>query len=122
MTDTTWTNPELDGPIEPPRKNGELVFEAPWEARAFGMAMVLYQQDVYPWGEFSGRLAAASAEEGTAPEDSVFPLPPTIESRYYEKWLAALEGVVRERGLITDQEIQERTNEFAAGLWDDHHD
>ena len=121
MTDIRRPDPELDGPIEPPRKNGELVFEAPWEARAFGMAMVLHQQDVYPWREFSDRLAAQGAEDDTSTDTPVLPPPPDTESRYYRQWLAALEELVRETGLLTAEEIDTRTDEFAAGLWDDHH-
>ena len=30
--------PDAHGPLAPPRRNGELVFEAPWETRAFGLA------------------------------------------------------------------------------------
>lgn len=122
MTDTASIDLELDGPIEPPRKNGELVFEAPWEARAFGMAMVLHHHDVDQWREFSGRLAAEIAGDGTSPDTPVFPLPPDTESRYYRQWVAALEGLVRDRGLVTADEIDARTDEFAAGLWDEHHD
>lgn len=121
MADTQDSDLDLEGPIEPPRKNGELVFEAPWESRAFGMAMVLNQQDVYPWREFSSRLAAEIAGDATSRDTSVFPLLPDTESRYYRQWLAALEALVLDRGLVTDEEIDARTEEFAAGLWDDHH-
>ena len=30
-----------------PRENGELVFQAPWEARAFGLAVALNEKDLY---------------------------------------------------------------------------
>ena len=33
----------LEGTAALPRRNGELVFEAPWQGRAFGMAVVLRQ-------------------------------------------------------------------------------
>lgn len=121
MTEATELDQTLTGPIEPPRKNGELVFEAPWEARAYGIAMLLHQQDIYPWREFSERLTAQIAGAGPASEASVFPLPADTESRYYEQWLAALEGLVLDRGLLTAEEIGTRTDEFAAGLRDDHH-
>ncbi len=39
-----------------PRKNGELVFEAPWESQAFGMAIALYEQGLYDWEEFRERV------------------------------------------------------------------
>ena len=34
----------LDGTEALPRKNGELVFQAPWEGRAFGLAVVLNEK------------------------------------------------------------------------------
>src|SRR5438270_7960441 len=120
MTDTTQI--ELDGPVEPPRKNGELVFEAPWEALAFGIAMLLNHQEIYPWSEFSDRLAAEISAEGASHDATVLPVPPDTESRYYEQWLAVLEGLILKKELLTVEEIDVRTEEFAAGMWDDHHD
>ena len=35
-----------DAPAAPPRDNGELVFEAPWESRAFGVAVALHDAGV----------------------------------------------------------------------------
>ena len=32
---------DRDGPAAPPRRNGELVFAAPWERRLFGVTMAL---------------------------------------------------------------------------------
>ena len=40
---------EMDESIAFPRKNGELVFEAPWEARAFGLAVALSEAGQFPW-------------------------------------------------------------------------
>ena len=33
----------ITGHDGPPRANGELVFEAPWESRAFGVAVALHE-------------------------------------------------------------------------------
>ena len=41
MTDVDPRIANLDRSAALPRKNGELVFQAPWEGRAFGMAVVL---------------------------------------------------------------------------------
>ena len=46
----------LDGEAALPRKNGELVFNAPWEGRIFGMAVVLNEKGAYPWDAFRGQL------------------------------------------------------------------
>ena len=36
-----------------PRNNGELVFENPWEGRAFGVAVALTHAGRYQWRKFS---------------------------------------------------------------------
>ncbi len=119
----------MDGPevtmeeaIAPPRKNGELVFDAPWESRAFGMVMVLHQQSVYRWPEFSDRLAAEiSAQSEGLHAEQVLPVPPDAGTRYYEQWLSSLEKLLIEKGIVSPDELEARTAEFAAGMWDHSH-
>jgi len=41
-----------DGPAAPPRRNGELVFEAPWQSRLFGLTMTLHRAGFFDWEEF----------------------------------------------------------------------
>ena len=36
-----------------PRNNGELVFENPWEGRAFGVAVALTHAGRYQWRKFN---------------------------------------------------------------------
>ena len=59
---------DLGDDLAVPRKNGELVFEAPWEGRVFGMAVALSDDEVYAWDAFRDRLvgeiAAAEAARG----------------------------------------------------------
>ena len=78
-----------------PRKNGEMVFEASWEERAFGLAVALSDNGYDHWRDFRERLIAeiASAEQGDEP------------SSYYERWLASLEKRAIARGLITRKEL-----------------
>src|SRR6266852_3284288 len=93
-----------------PRKNGELVFEAPWEARAFGLAVALNEAGVYPWRDFSQGLAAetAAGEQHGAP------------ASYYERWLETLEKLAIAKGLVTPAELDARTAEYACGAHDAH--
>ena len=93
-----------------PRENGELVFQAPWQARAFGLAVALNQQDLYEWREFSAELAAtiAAAEQNNDP------------SNYYARWVASLEELVIAKGLLSREQLDARTAEYAAGTHDDH--
>ena len=79
----------MEAQIALPRENGELVFQAPWEARAFGLAVALNQQELYEWREFSAELAAtiAVADQTTTP------------SSYYTRWIASLEELIHCQGL-----------------------
>ena len=52
----------MQGPEALPRKNGELVFEQPWESRAFGLAVGLSEAGVLPWPEFREALIYAIQE------------------------------------------------------------
>ena len=82
-----------------PRRNGELVFETPRQSRAFGMAVVLNERGTYVWNEFRGRLVAEIARDP--------------ECEYYGSWLAALEGVLLDQGVLTAEELDRRRGEYA---------
>ena len=66
----------MEAQIALPRENGELVFQAPWEARAFGLAVALNAKALYEWREFSAELAAtiAAAEQNNDPIELLRPL------------------------------------------------
>lgn len=100
---------ELDGAMAVPRKNGELVFEAPWQGRVFGMAVALSEQGAFPWEDFRQALiveiAAAEARGG--------------EFRYYDAWLAAFEKVLIGRQVVSPAELEENTYQFEFGERDD---
>ena len=100
----------MEAQIALPRENGELVFQAPWEARAFGLAVALNQKELYEWREFSAELAAtiAAAEPNNDP------------ANYYARWVASLEELVIAKGLIRREQLDARTAECAAGIHDDH--
>jgi cobaltochelatase CobN len=101
---------DLSDALAVPRKNGELVFSAPWEGRVFGMAVALSDGRHYAWDDFRVRLAAEikTAEEHGDP------------SGYYERWLASFERLLLETGALTAEELDARTAEFAAGVYDEH--
>ncbi|MDE2997871.1 MAG: nitrile hydratase accessory protein [Gemmatimonadota bacterium] len=93
-----------------PRRNGELVFEAPWEARAFGLAVALCEKGVYEWREFSAALASriAAAEKENDP------------SGYYARWVASLEELAVEKGLVARGQLRARTLKLASDPHEDH--
>jgi cobaltochelatase CobN len=99
----------MTGPVAVPRKNGELVFEEPWEGRIFGMAVALHDQRLYGWEEFQRSLIATIAQAESRGEDS----------RYYERWLASFERLLADKGLVTPEELQDRTEAFEFGERDE---
>lgn len=107
---------DMEGTAALPRQNGELVFNAPWESRAFGMAAALYEQGRYQrWDEFRERLIAEIAAWERRQQQHEEPW------NYYARWLAALERLLVEKGLLSKEEIELRTAEFASGGHDEGH-
>ncbi|POX60377.1 nitrile hydratase accessory protein [Streptomyces sp. Ru62] len=97
---------EIEGPAAPPRSNGELVFAEPWESRAFGMAVSLYEAGAFTWPEFQAALVARiTAWESTAGPDEPY--------EYYRLWLAALEDVLTGLCAVTPEEVTARTETLA---------
>jgi nitrile hydratase accessory protein len=78
-----------------PRDNGELVFEAPWQARALAIAVALVDKLGLPWDAFRRRLMAEIAKDPDRP--------------YYESWGAALESMVVELNLATSAGLDAAT-------------
>jgi nitrile hydratase accessory protein len=75
-----------DLPSEVPRKNGELVFEAPWESRAFGVVAAYVETTGLGWDHFRPHLIAAIAEGSD-------------NTPYYESWVHALEDMLAADGV-----------------------
>lgn len=96
---------EMQGPEAPPRKNGELVFDSLWEGRTFGMAVTLSDKGLYPWRDFRSSLIAVISACDAAGDTS---------TPYYERFLAALEHLAVERGLIAPDELDALTEAYAA--------
>jgi nitrile hydratase accessory protein len=99
----------LTGAAAVPRKNGELVFDAPWQSRAFGLAVGLAERGLFHWNDFRDRLIAQIA---ATPPDVADESPATV---YYRQWLAALEALLGEKGLLSDLDVSARAEQFAAG-------
>jgi nitrile hydratase accessory protein len=87
----------LEGEAAVPRKNGELVFSAPWEGRVFGMAVALNEHGAYPWDAFRAQLVEKIASE---------------PGEYYESWLAAFESLLLEAGVVSAEELERRAAEY----------
>ena len=108
-------NVDVEGPAAPPRSNGELVFEAPWESRAFGVAVALSERDAFEWERFRQELiseiGAWEREHGERDVEGW---------SYYERWLAALEHLLLADGVLDATEIDARMAELEEHDAHDH--
>ena len=76
-----------------PRDNGELAFDAPWQARSLAIAVAVVERLGLPWDAFRHRLMASIAEQPDRP--------------YYESWTTALESLVLAEHLATAAALDE---------------
>jgi len=96
-----------DLPAIPRDADGGPVFQAPWEAQAFAMAVRLHEAGHFTWAEWAERLAQ-EIKRAQARGD------PDLGTSYYEHWLAALERIVAEKGLVSPEELTRRQAEWEA--------
>lgn len=89
----------VDDELGPPRSNGELVFEAPWEGRAFGLAVAMAERGRFEWAEFRGLLVEETAA------DDVRQAAGGAARPYYVRWAAALERLLAERGWVEADDL-----------------
>ena len=99
----------MEGRTALPRKNGELVFEEPWQGRVFGMAVALHERGLFEWEEFRRALIAQIGAAEARPGPFV----------YYEIWLRTFEELLAGKGLVTGAELDETTYQFEFGERDD---
>jgi nitrile hydratase accessory protein len=78
---------DTSGAGAPPRRNGELVFDEPWHARAFGLCVAVLEREGLGWDAFRPHLVAAIH---AAPD-----------AEYYDAFGAALDAFLTELGLTS---------------------
>jgi nitrile hydratase accessory protein len=98
---------DAGGPGAPPRENGELVFAAPWESRAFGVAAALVERGLFDWDEFRAVLIAEIAAWETAGAARE-------PWSYYARWQAALEQLLARKGVCARAEVEARSDALSA--------
>ena len=94
----------MSGAAALPRSNGELVFESPWEGRAFGVAVALTHAGRYRWREFNSVFIEHIARAERSGDGST----------YYQRWLAALEEFALKKGFVSAEELEQRAVRLAA--------
>jgi nitrile hydratase accessory protein len=85
-----------------PRDEAGPVFDEPWQAQAFALAVQLNKEGAFTWTEWAEALGR---ELATDPADD--------GSRYYEHWITALERLSAERALAAPAELAARKAAWA---------
>jgi len=86
---------DIEGIAAPPRRNGELVFEAPWQSRVFGLCAAIVDTCFHGDREpFRQKLIAAIAAQPDRP--------------YWDSWTIALQQLVLDAGLLDEPTIETR--------------
>ncbi len=99
----------LDGQLAPPIANGEVVFQAPWQGRVFGMAHLLAEQGHYTWDEFRAQLIEKIGDwDRSAEADD-----PSVAYHYYDHFLAAFQALLAEKRLLDNVSVDDRFQTFS---------
>ncbi len=98
MSDTPAIPAVREIPRIPTNADQEIVFNFPWEAKAFALVVHLFQQGHYTWAEWTEALSHEIKTAG-AEDDG---------SKYYLLWLAAAEKLVARKTLAGAGELRGR--------------
>ena len=89
-----------------PRDAEGVVFNSPWEAKAFAIVVLLHQGGHFEWREWAGVLGSVIAESPEVP--------------YYEQWLRAAERLITERGIVAGEVLAAARDEIRAAQAEPH--
>ena len=81
------------------------VFNEPWEAHAFALAVRLAEAGFFSWQEWTAALSQeiqAAQKKGEA----------ELDANYYQLWLRALERLCALKGLVTATDLFERKKQW----------
>jgi len=90
-----------------PRDSAGPVFNEPWEAHAFALAVRLSEAGLFSWPEWASFLALeirAAQDRGD----------PDLGHTYYHHWLAALERLCARKGLVNRSDMLRRKEQWRA--------
>ena len=84
--------------LDVPRNSDGPVFNAPWEAEAFALAVSLNERGVFTWAEWA-QVLGDEIKKAQAAGD------PDTGETYYHHWLATLERMLSEKGLTDPAQL-----------------
>ena len=81
------------------------VFNAPWQAHAFALAVKLHEGGHFTWSEWAQALAT-EIKQAQGEGD------PDRGDTYYEHWLNALEKLITQKGITDLSSLTERREDW----------
>jgi nitrile hydratase accessory protein len=102
MKDTTMTITDLPSL---PRDQEGLVFNEPWEAQAFALALRLSEMGYFTWPEWA-EVLSQEIKAAQARGD------PDLGNTYYQHWLNALERICAEKDFVGHEDMSQRQQEW----------
>ncbi len=96
--------PDLDALTGLPLDEDGPVFREPWQAQAFAMVLKLHEQGLFTWPEWAEQLNKAIADARAEGD-------PDLGNTYYRHWLAALEKITTDKGLVTADILANRKHQ-----------
>ena len=95
----------IDGLPDLPRDQEGPVFNEPWDAEAFALAVRLSEAGYFTWSEWSA-LLGTEIKAAQAKGD------PDLGQTYYRHWLNALERICMTKGLVQRADMRRRKGEW----------
>lgn len=105
---------DLCGAIALPRSNGELVFDAPWQGRLFGLVVHLCKSGAFEWDEFKVHLIAAIGDSGV--DETCDP------EVYYRQFAEAFCRLAAQKQFFDADQLEAQTATETQRLAHDDHD
>ena len=95
-----------DGPAAPPRLNGELAFDEPWQSRVFGLTAALVEAGELSWPEMQASLIKRVASADSAGNDG-------SNAQYWTCWLEAVAELLAASGAVPSELLSAASQAFA---------
>jgi nitrile hydratase accessory protein len=97
-----------------PRDSAGPVFNEPWEAHAFALAVRLSEAGLFSWQEWASFLALEIRAAQVRGD-------PDMGHTYYHHWLTALERLCAQKGLVNRSDILRRKEQWRAAYLNTPH-
>lgn len=100
-----------------PRSNGELIFDAPWQGRLFGLVVQMCKSGIFEWDEFKKHLIDVIGESESLGMTDV--CDPAV---YYRQFGEAFTRLAVEKQFLHEAGLEDRVREEAVRLSHADHD